>query len=60
MRRSAAEEVKLGGRIGNRSWTAIPLPLKVLGFLIAGLGLGLSFPYSRIVKNLFTSGTYFP
>src|ERR1035437_5023164 len=38
----------------------IPLPIKVVGFLIVGLGLGLAFPKKAFVKTLYISGTYFP
>jgi Na+/H+-dicarboxylate symporter len=38
----------------------IPLPIRVVGLLIVGLGLGLAFPKNAIVKGLYISGTYFP
>ena len=38
----------------------MPLPIRVVLFLIAGLGLGLLFPRNTIVEYLYLSGTYFP
>ena len=43
-----------------RSLLHIPLPIRVSGFLIIGLTLGLSFPKNEVVKVLYLSGTYFP
>jgi Na+/H+-dicarboxylate symporter len=37
-----------------------PLPVRVVAFLIAGLGLGLAFPKNTYVQYLHLSGTYFP
>lgn len=45
---------------GSKSWWNIPLPIRVVGFLIAGLALGLAFPKNHFVKELYHSGTYFP
>jgi Na+/H+-dicarboxylate symporter len=42
------------------AYLKIPLPIRVVGLLSAGLGLGLSFPDNAIVKYLYLSGTYFP
>ncbi|MEK7409172.1 MAG: cation:dicarboxylase symporter family transporter [Acidobacteriota bacterium] len=38
----------------------MPLPIRVVLFLLAGLGLGLLFPRNSIVEYLYLSGTYFP
>ncbi len=38
----------------------IPLPIRVVGFLVVGLALGFSFPHHEAVNMLFVSGTYFP
>jgi len=38
----------------------IPLPVRVVGFLIAGLSFGLVYPKSQVVHYLYLSGTYFP
>jgi len=38
----------------------IPLPVRVVGLLTAGLILGLVFPGNTIVQYLYLSGTYFP
>ncbi len=38
----------------------VPLPIRVVGLLIIGLGLGLAFPKNVVVKGLYLSGTYFP
>lgn len=40
--------------------SGIPLPVKVLGFLAAGLAVGLLFPTHPLVKAVYVSGTYFP
>jgi Na+/H+-dicarboxylate symporter len=42
------------------SLSRLPLPIRVIGFLIIGLGLGLTFPKEPIVNYLYLSGTYFP
>lgn len=39
---------------------AIPLPLRVVVLLALGLVLGLIWPQSTIVKDIYLSGTYFP
>lgn len=38
----------------------IPLPYRVLGFLVIGLSLGFAFPKNEIIHALYVSGTYFP
>lgn len=38
----------------------VPLPVRVVAFLAAGLLLGLAFPESTLVHYLYLSGTYFP
>ncbi len=38
----------------------IPLPIRVVGLLVVGLGLGLAFPKNALVKAAYISGTYFP
>jgi len=38
----------------------IPLPIRVVGFLVGGLALGLAFPNSAVVQAVYLSGTYFP
>ncbi len=38
----------------------VPLPLRVVAFLAAGLVLGAAFPRSTAVHYLYLSGTYFP
>lgn len=38
----------------------IPLPVRVVVFLLAGLALGLRFPHNTFVQHLYISGTYFP
>ncbi len=43
-----------------RSLLHIPLPIRVVGLLIIGLTLGLSFPKNEVVKVIYLSGTYFP
>jgi len=45
-----------------KGWShlSVPLPIRVVGLLIVGLSLGLAFPKDALVKNLYTSGTYFP
>lgn len=46
----------------KKSWMLlhIPLPIRVIGFLIIGLTLGLYFPKNEVVKFIYLSGTYFP
>jgi len=44
----------------RRWYLNIPLPIRVVGFLVLGLGLGLAFPKNEVIKALFVSGTYFP
>ncbi len=46
----------------NRNWSLfrIPLPIKVVGFLVIGLCLGMAFPKNTFVHYLYISGTYFP
>ncbi len=38
----------------------IPLPYRVIGFLIIGLSLGYTFPKNEVINALYISGTYFP
>ena len=43
-----------------KSWSRIPLPVKVVAFLLAGLALGVLFPQNALVNQIYLSGTYFP
>lgn len=49
-----AKEKKVGVYFG------IPLPIWVVGLLIAGLALGYTWPKNPVINVLYTSGTYFP
>ncbi|AFM24602.1 cation:dicarboxylate symporter family transporter [Desulfomonile tiedjei] len=46
----------------GKSWSIfrIPLPIRVVGFLIIGLALGLAFPKNTFINYVYISGTYFP
>lgn len=48
--------------MSKKGWALfnIPLPIRVVVFLIIGLGLGLAFPKNTFVNYLYLSGTYFP
>ena len=41
-------------------YSSIPLPILVVGYLIAGLALGYCFPKNEFIGALHISGTYFP
>lgn len=38
----------------------VPLPYRVIGFLVIGLSLGFLFPKNEFINALYISGTYFP
>ncbi|MGA8139538.1 MAG: hypothetical protein WB948_02530, partial [Desulfobaccales bacterium] len=38
----------------------LPLPIRVVGFLIVGFALGLAFPKNTLIHYVFISGTFFP
>lgn len=46
----------------KRSWSIfrIPLPIRVVAFLIIGLALGMAFPKNTFIHYVYISGTYFP
>jgi Na+/H+-dicarboxylate symporter len=56
------QKSSLALRMAKGLWShfRIPLPIRVVGFLIAGLAVGLTFPKSALVTAIYISGTYFP
>ena len=48
------------GKKSTVSFFGIPLPFAVIGFLVAGFGLGWALPNEPVVQWMYTSGTYFP
>lgn len=42
------------------SYSKIPLPILVMGYLIVGLNLGYFFPKNELIGALHISGTFFP